>query len=482
MKNIKTRLILKGRNKHATLRTAKELVLAEVSAGFKAMQNATAVYSKFQISLECQIKPQHFGLDDSNYKFDKDVFEKYSKQNAAVKTRIRTLEAAIDAVDNHFTLIEHQPSAQEFKKELFVRLGREKRKTETKKIIPSVLSFLRVKIETDEKNINSNRKDEIKDNSIKTYRTLEGYIEKYQQYTGSVLQFADFDKEQVTWWNFWDVQDDILRGKITLPKIEGKRKQTHLEYGFTFNSVKKYQSALCKVLKLARKQDIDFALDVTDTNLIVKSTPSHKDLYINQAHLQKIIDCKPTTPELQEAKDYVILASLTGMRYQSMAEAHISQIEYYDEDGYDFNYIHSKQGKTNTECMIPLLKPVLEITQRHGNQFPKFSENATINKSVKILFEIFDISVKETIYSYKSGVIARERNINELVSTHDFRKSFYTNLNLMKVTDTVIDGITHPDKVKENAMSEIYNVSTMLDKAKLFVDEIHMATSNIYTF
>ena len=44
---------------------------------------------------------------------------------------------------------------------------------------------------------------------------------------------------------------------------------------------------------------------------------------------------------------------------------------------------------------------------------------------------------------------------------------------------SVIDSITHPDKAPTNPMALIYNRADMLDKAKMFVDEINKIDSEI---
>jgi hypothetical protein len=50
------------------------------------------------------------------------------------------------------------------------------------------------------------------------------------------------------------------------------------------------------------------------------------------------------------------------------------------------------------------------------------------------------------------------------------------------VSETVIDNITHPDRKPKNAMARVYNKTTMLEKAKMFVAEVKQVQSEIYTF
>lgn len=50
------------------------------------------------------------------------------------------------------------------------------------------------------------------------------------------------------------------------------------------------------------------------------------------------------------------------------------------------------------------------------------------------------------------------------------------------MSSVAIDNMTHPDATPKNRMAKIYNKATMLDKAKMFVDEINKINSDAYTF
>lgn len=483
MKAIKVRYILKGRNFEASKRINKELVLAEISGGFCEMTNNKRKYSKFQLSLECSILPNNFGLAENNYKYDEVTFNKYSKSNRNVKTKIGLLQTALNDIESHYAIRNEQPTVKEFKAELLIKLKRTQR---TIKENVYILSFLEQKIIEFKANINSNLKNEIDENTIKSYVTLSKYIVKYQTVRKTDLTFDNFDVN--VYWDFWDVQDEILRGVISIPKVEGQRKQKIQSYGFLVNSVVKYQKTFKRVLAMAKKDKIEIAIDLTDNNLVLKETVNSKDIYINQNQLQKIIEYKPLSNDITDARDYTIIASLCGMRYESMNDAYGVAIEVFNESKYNFKYIHSRQNKTETECIIPLFKPVLDVIDAYKGEFPKFKDNATVNSNLKELFKLCGVKATATITynTYKSGVIVENKTVNEIVSSHDLRKSFATNLFLMQVAQTQIDNVTHPDKKPVNAMANVYNKASMLDKAKMFVDEVNrvnqLKESNIYCF
>ena len=461
MKKPKIRYTLEQKSKDVKKRNKPELVIGEINAGFVSIIGNNKKYQRVKYSLEVTILPKNFGLSEKNFKLDKDVFAKFSKSNAGVKNKMEKLERAVDAIYSNYEINDTYPTAKEFKGALEIRMGRKERE---RILVPTLLEFLLTKIENDIKNIDSSKKEELQFNTIKSYKTLSKYIENYEYITNTPLTFDRLDVD--IYWNFWDVQDEILRGIKTVIFEDRTRKQQVKKNGFLVNSICKYQKTLIKVMRLAKKSGIEIILDLDDENLVLESKPNSKDLYLNQDSLEKIINSKVNTREFEQAKDYVILASLLGMRYESMKDGFGTPIEECNEGAYNFKHIYSKQPKTGTEVIIPLLKPVQKVISRHNNEFPKFSSNQEINRWLKELFTELKITVLEkiTYHTYKLGVISEQKPINEVISTHDFKKTFYSNLSLMMVNESVIDNVTHPDKTPNNPMGKIVHF-TVKEKA-----------------
>lgn len=485
MQAIKVRYLLNDSKFKKENEIKKQLVYAEISGAFCRYIGAKRIYDKFQVSLEANILPKDFGIvnKNNNYVFDEAIFNKYSLSNKNVKTKIGLLQLALNEVESYFTINDIEPSAAEFKTELFIKLKRTKRKI---KRTVTILEFLTEKIKEFKSNIGSGEKNEIKNNTIKSYVTLSKYIVKYQTVKNVILTFSNFT--EITYKDFWIVQDKILRGNISIPKLEGERKQKIQSYGFLINGIVKYQKTFIAVLGMAKKANIEIAIDTTNENLVLKETENSKDIYINEIELQKILDYKPLSKEVQTAKDYTILSSMSGMRFESMTDAYGVEIETFKEGIHNFHYIHSKQNKTQTECIIPLFKPALEILETYNNCFPKFSDNATVNEGLKVLFDLAGVKASAvlTLNTFRGGVLKEKTTVNEIISTHDLRKSFATNLFLKKVSQNQIDNVTHPDKQPDKKMSKVYNKAGLLDLAILFVDEVQRVNkikqSKLYTF
>lgn len=475
--------VLESKAKNPNERTKPELITAMVHAGFVTQIDSQIKYDRFKVSLGTTIKPKNFGLIKDNFRFNEDVFVNFSKSNKGVKTAMQIFETKVDELYSNYLINDMQPTAKQFKTDLLIQLRRKQR--EQKKTF-TILAYLNDKICLFESLKGSGRKDEIDENSIKVYRTLKVYLERYELVKQIQLTFENFD--ELIYWDFWNVQDEILRGKISIPKKVGERKIAVQENGFLMSSINKYQKTLMRLLRLAIADGISVNLNVNNTNLIVTKSPASKDIYVSESDLVKICNYEPATNEMQLAKDYLVLASLTGMRYESMEVANLEQIETYKDDNYNFSYIHSKQNKTETECYIPLFNPAMEILNRYDNKFPVFPANQIVNENIKTLFKLAGINAMQTItnVTYKSGVIVESKPANEVITTHDCRKAFITNLFLSGGTENIVMGVTHPDKKPVHAMAGVYNKSTLLDKAKQFYDEVNRINktkpSQLYKF
>lgn len=483
MKKPKIKYYLKAKDKNPNNRTKEELVQARIHNNFIEEIDNTKKYYSFFVSLQATIKPKNFGLLKDNFRFNEDIFNNFSKQNKGVKTAMQLFEKKVDELYTYYQMNDIKPTTNQFKNDLLVKLDRKQRETQKQ---VSLLGYISNKVTEFESLKGSGRKNAIDENSIKVYRTLRTYIDKYERITSKKLTFQNFD--EATYWDFWDKLDQLLKGKITIEQKEGERKQNIKPNGFLMTSIRKYQKALIRVFKLAISDKITTNLNINDINLILDDKPASKDIYINEDNLLKLYNHKPTNKGLELAKDYVLLASLTGMRFESMEIAHETNIAHYSHDNYNFKYLHSFQNKTHTECYIPLFEPVQKILSKHNNRFPKFPVNQILNRELKELFKeanIIATSIVET-HTYKSGVIKETKNISELISSHDCRKSFVTNLGLKNASENIVLSVTHPDKKPSNVMINVYDKASLMDKAKQFVDEVNKANkqkqSQLYYF
>jgi hypothetical protein len=479
MKNIKTRYYLEPKTKKVEIRTKPELVMAEINYGYATITpKGEKRHKPARFSLQVTILPNSFGKPETNYKFDDEVFKKATRNNATVKNRMLNFETALNEIASNHIIAGTTPTPKELNYSLTERLRPEVVKAPKE----GVLSYLCKKIEKEKAESGKSMKTSKAENTIKTYVTVRHLIEKYELATDTKLMFEALDS--VKYWHIWDVLDDILKGIILVNNPSQPKKQRKQPEGYLVSSLRKHQRTLITTLREASKEGYKTPLNVHDENLLLNKVEASKDFYVEVDELQKVISTDVSfDTDLQSAKDYLIVACLTGLRYESMDELHDLNIEHYRDDKYDFKYIHSKHNKTKTEVCIPLLKPVLDVMEQSG-RLPKATGNAPTNKNLKELFKHVGLNrlVKQTKVTYRSGTITSTLPISGLISTHDCKGTFYSNLYQLGVSETVIDNITHPDRKPNNAMARVYNKITMLAKAKMFVDEVKQVQSDVYTF
>lgn len=479
MKNIKKRYYLEPKATKVEDRIKPELIMAEINYGYATITpKGQKRHKPTRFSLQVSIKPSCFGKPETNFKFDEEIFKKATKNDATVRNRMLNFEKALSEIESAHVLARTTPTPQQLKESLTEKL----RPDVIKAPKDNVLSYLYRKIKKEKSDSGKSKKTSKGLNTIKTYVTVSHLIENYELATNTKLMFEALDNDK--YWHIWDVLDDILKGKIEVNNPNQPKKQRKQPNGYLVTSIRKYQKALLTTLRQANKDGFKMPLDLSDADLILNDVEASKDFYIEVDELKKIISTDVTSdPVLQSAKDYLIVACLTGLRFESMEEVHDLNIEHYSDDKYDFKYIHSKYNKTKTEVFIPILKPVLSILEL-SNKLPQVTDNASTNKNLKKLFEHIGIDrkVKLTKVTYRNSTITSTEPISALISTHDCKGTFYSNLYQLGVSENVIDNITHPDRKPKNAMARVYNKTTMLAKAKMFVDEIEKVKSDVYTF
>jgi hypothetical protein len=466
MKALTYRYKLKAKSKHLDKRINPELVLAEISGAFSNNVDGIVKYRKFQYSLEVSVLPKYFGVirekrGVNNFVYDPATVKASEKYNKLFRNKIADFESDIDTAATHFK--NQEPTAEEVKNYLLSISGREKRKpVETF----AVVNFLNSHINHLESLIGSGRKDEVKDTSINSYRNLIPIINRYQEATKVKLTFDKLTEELYR--EIWEVVNSIRIGKIKIESYQQNPKK-----GFATNTLKAYQTYFIKLCKTAQKQGINIPLDLTDTNLInvtEKNKSEKTEAFLKENDLLKIIQYLPTTEYLKLAKKYIIIASQTGMRLQSMTEAKGRKIQICNENKDSFYYIHTIQEKTKTECYTPLFSTALKIIQENDSTFPDFSKIALANLNINIRKVLKSVEIENS----------------HLFSTHNLRSSFVSNLSLLRLSEKVISSVTHPAKKSTSSSVHIYDRRDMLDKAKMFVEEVNwinkIKSSKLYNF
>ncbi len=467
------------KSRNSKVRNKPEPIMAEISYGYsKIGRNGKRRNVPFRITLKTTILPENFGRIEDNYKLDESILKKHTRKDSSVTIARNELEGKVIKLYNKYLSQKIVPEPEKFKKDLQIELNHGSMTQDS----DLILDYLYERIDTYKKHTGSARKDALKEGSIKIYVTLSHHIENYQLATGETLTFKNFDID--AYWKFWPTLNEIFKGKIKVENSNQIKKQRTSPDGYSVNTIQKIQRRLLKILREASNQDDKtVALKLSNKNLILKDTEAIKEeLYVQEQELEKIINTDVSfNPELQEAKEYVIIGALTGMRYESVSLGAKLKVEHYKDEHYNFHYVVGDFNKTNTEAVIPLLGPVLKVVDNNDGHLPNFGTNSDVNEKIRALFKHLKISrqirlVKKTL---EDGTVIETANLLEVISSHDLRKSFYTNLLKHNVPLGIVETITHPDR-KPSSMSKYYNKLSLLDKAKSFVDEIRKLDSPVY--
>ncbi|GAA3608903.1 hypothetical protein Q4Q39_17465 [Flavivirga amylovorans] len=306
-------------------------------------------------------------------------------------------------------------------------------------------------------------------------------FENYQIATKKEVFFSDFNNKQFQW-KFFGVVDSIYRGEIEVDNPNQTKKQRKDPTGYNVKSINKYIKLLHRVLRLGKRDGYNMTLDLEDSNLMLENPPAEKEIYINESELEKIINTEVHEPELLNAKQYLILASLMGLRIEDMTTLCTLKPKLYSNNGKSFKGVKVYVNKTKTEVIIPLLKPVQDVLNKNMGKFPVFKES--VNKHLKILCALLKIDSLEehTKISFRDGKLETLKIPKyKLITTHDCRRSFVTNLGLKGINQNIVESITHPKKKNVSNMMAVYNNSSMVDKALTFLNSLDKIQSKVYS-
>ncbi|GAA3608893.1 hypothetical protein Q4Q39_17470 [Flavivirga amylovorans] len=141
-------------------RNGERKIFLDISIGYSEIDYGKSVknfnsdrkkYKPIKIATGCRIKPENFGKQIEKgskkvFSFDKKIFDKYSRVNRSIRTKLEQIENAVIEVTNHFYIKKHNPTPKEFKDLLEIELGRKAGEVIKQK---SVLEYLYDKIKAD---------------------------------------------------------------------------------------------------------------------------------------------------------------------------------------------------------------------------------------------------------------------------------------------------------------------------------------------
>lgn len=438
---------------------------------------------RLKISVGKTINPIDFGDAEANFKFDREKINKSKKHGVIIfKRALEDFETATSKTETYFIAMGYKPSKEDFKEHLLINLGR---KVEIKEDDNRILLVDFIEQYCVERSLMSLKgQNPIKSNSLEKYRQVGTHVKNYQEHIKQEVYVDDFSFDM--YMDFLEIINKIAIGKIVLKHnhIKSKSRLTN-KLGYSLDTVNTITTKLRYILKQARIRGYNLhpTLFLDDERLVVGTGKGSRDFYFNEELLIKIYNHKPKSKVTQHAKDFIMIASTTGMRHQSVALIFEEKpIEIITPSGERFFAIKNQADKTGIKLLSPVMKPAMDVYRRLG-KFPSYNSVTTITRQIrKLLVEMeIDDEVNLTKTIFGVGEVKETRKLNEVASSHVCRASFITNALNLRMDRDKVKMMTHKGLNDGSAFS-LYDKRSEIDRAIQFYEASKVLDSVYFTY
>lgn len=204
------------------------------------------------------------------------------------------------------------------------------------------------------------------------------------------------------------------------------------------------------IINHAKTLNIEVSKNIDEIKGYTTETPT---IFLTEKELQDIQQLTFLEPQLETAKDWLIIGFYTGQRASDLLQ--MTPRMFTNIDGHTFINLH--QQKTKNGVLIPMHDEVKKIIEKRNGQFPPvFSANIesaktifnnhlrTISKKAEInrldFGKKYDAETKRYVYG--------QYPLCEIISSHVCRRSFATH-NYIKVPTPIIMAVTGHKTEKE---------------------------------
>jgi len=287
----------------------------------------------------------------------------------------------------------------------------------------------------------------------KSYQGLANKIKDFEQKIGKQLYSNDVNETL-----YKQFMDDM---KVRLNRINA-----------VWSVDKSFKAVLHEIARRYKLEVFDPAKELAAKDRIPAST--EEKVYLNFEQIQKIIDYQPETEKLRNVKLVLMTLLFTGCRESDVYK--ILPDNVYSKNDLTFRWSRYVSLKTNSEIIVPILKPLLDAFEANDWQPAYKISSQNFNEYVKELALLSGLDEEVTLtYTDTHGQKKFETKLlYQFVSSHIGRRSFVTNLiNFVPVTIlTKITGHT----LKDKSIIFGYNKVSLIDNAAMFVRELQRVT------
>ncbi|WP_016988272.1 hypothetical protein [Flavobacterium sp. ACAM 123] len=390
-------------------------------------------YRPYRFSI-CKVIPQYFGKVEENYKYDIITVHNNRLNNSPFRDASGKINDALDEISKQYGY--NLPNNDILINEINRLIGRGQQEVEVPNATEEVKSICLItavneryhKMVTISK---QNRLDSCSEHTIHSYRSMVLNIQKYHDDNGAV-NLLKLTNDQ------WDAMWEVI---LTYKKGVGNYK---------FTTLRLQQKQLRAMLKKRPNGDLPL-LNLNDDLFNMDKDPinEHTQIFFTENELKVLIKASFDHPDMEYARKYLIIASLTGQRYQSMKNMSNCKIVWNAQ--YGFFYAHFEHIKTGTHCYCPLFDDVVKLCP----------DNVFLN---------FDKTNQNSQYWIDKVVVelGLKKGIN--ISSHTCKKTFVSLLKPYRITNETLSLVTHPDVEYSESCVGDYDKSDLIYKSETFYE------------
>lgn len=467
-------------------RVKEENVFAIVTSRGGRLFKSTKVHDRIKVSLQIKIQPKYFGKAENNFTYDSAIVKRHSNNHAQILNLcIKRFEVALDTTNLFFLRDNIIPTREEFKSKLFENLGRNKQQP-TNEFKTYLVSYIEHKIKYYWIALVTGSSDAVSKGRILIYETLLKHLKNYETFYSRRLKLKELKEEDII--NFYFFISDYHSKKITLKKNHFDRKAvTKFEGGVTQNTLNKLSKVLIALINKAKMDGVKINYLNLSSIRISEAKCSKNKFYLSEDQLKKVINHPPNTPMLLIAQNYLIISSLCGFRYELFLDIIGKSYKEYNEGANKFKYVEVYSDKTKTTTTIPLFQIVVDILNEHyDGKFPQIPSNAILNKKLKEYLTQIGLRdlITLDIHLFGKEKFTKKVEMSDVISSHDCRSSFISNMCHLGVPKTIVSDITHPDNKSDTKSSAfaIYDKRSELQKALLFYNTVKLLNGDSEIF
>jgi len=377
------------------------------------------------------------GVKVEKHEWDAKLKRPYNKVK---NSQIEQIEKKIIDVFNYLKL-QNDVTLENFKAELDEKLKGKQSVEHVKKV--RIVDFILEEIITS---------PNLKQGSKSQYQVLKRKLIAFEQLIGKQL----FSNE---------MNEDLYKRFIEMAKLKLTR----------MNSVWAVSKGMKAVLnEIARKYKIEVFNPSKELAVKDRVQPVSSDsIYFNFEQIKKIIDHEPKTEKLKNTKLILLTLIFSGCRHSDVHK--IKPDHEYNKNGESFYYCRYFAEKTDTEIIVPILKPLMDAINDNSGQPAYEISQQKFNTYLKDLIQDCKLDEDVTItYTDEDGKKQFEtQKLYKFVTSHIGRRSLITNL-INHIPITTLTKITG-HAIKDNNIIFGYNKISLLDNAILFRKQLRRA-------